>query len=205
MANKANNQTSPSAYDRFIQNGYYSYSSQAYKLNEAYPLEDDPLPSPRPARRKPAIKKKPKQSKKQKVQRGTPKAKTVLQVDMQNHRTFTPMTTLLFATFFIGLFSLVFAGAYVQAQNRRLSLLQADLRTLKQENNELEKDLYEGYDLLEIERIATAKLNMSKPEEHQIRTIYVPKQSYNAQYESAVEETTDAFSFAGLLSLFIKD
>jgi len=200
------NRRTNSSYDRYIQNNYYAYTSQAHQLaEEAYPLEyEDDADDIRPAR---PVRKVPRPAKKhrKKVQRGTPKAKPVVIIQMENKRILSPMGAMLLVVVFAGFFLCVAARAHTADRRLTLTSLQSDLKALTQENIELQKDLYEGYDLAEIELYATARLGMVKPEEHQIRTISVPKQSFSVQYDNTMEEPQVGFSFAGLMNLFIKD
>jgi|GEM_PF-1179275 len=205
-----------SGYDRYIQgSSYYSRTSQAYKL-EAYaqPAEEyepEPrrrAPSRKPSPAQPAVKAHPaKKVKKAKVQRGTPKPETVYQLNMQNHRAFSPMSFLLVAVVFVGILSWVASTAHAAQRRYALTVAQSALKTIKQENSDLMKDLYEGYDLADIEYIATAKLGMTKPEEHQLVHISVPKQSYSVQYDNTVEneQKLPLFSLSTLVNFFIKD
>jgi len=213
QANRRTTSTTASSYDRYIAGGYYSHTSQAYKL-EAYaqPAEYEPeRPARRPSpARKPATahpQRKVKKGKKAKIQRGTPKPKTVYKINMQNHRAFSPMSFLLIVVVFGGIVAWVSGTAFAAQRRYALSTAQATLKTIKQENSDLLKDLYEDYDLVDIEYVATVKLGMTKPEEHQIIHVNVPKQSYNVQYDNTTEENLEFsfFSLSSLMNFFVKD
>ena len=185
------------SYDRYLQSGYYSYSSQAHQLEE---VEEEYREYARPKRRPaPARKTKGKNVRRAKVQRGTPKPKTVYELDLQNRRVFSPTTFLLVAVFFLGVFAWLISMAYADQTRFTLSSAQNTLKTIQQENTVLEKDLYEGYDLVEIEQIATTRLNMTKPEEYQLVVVNVPRASYSVQYEDVPETQSSGFNLAALL------
>ena len=204
------NRNTASGYERYIQGGgYYSHTSQAYKL-EAYAQPAEEYEPPRRKRQapSPAVKARPpKRAKKGKVQRGTPKPQTVYKINMQNHRAFSPMGFLMIAVVFGGILAWVVSTAHADQRRYALTAAQNALKTIKQENSDLQKDLYEGYDLAEIAYLAAAKLGMTKPEEHQIVHVSVPKQSYSVQYDNPVENDSvlSSFNLSTLVNFFIKD
>jgi len=105
----------------------------------------------------------------------------------------------LVAVFFLGVFAWLISMAYADQTRFTLSSAQNTLKTIQQENTVLEKDLYEGYDLVEIEQIATTRLNMTKPEEYQLVVVNVPRASYSVQYEDVPETQSSGFNLAALL------
>ena len=56
--------------------------------------------------------------------------------------------------------------------------MRGELVLMQDEEAVLRAKISEEYDMIHIERIATMRLNMSKPKAHQIVYIHLPKQDY---------------------------
>ena len=197
MANRQTNRTNASdSYNRFLQSGYYSHSSQAYQLAEPYPEfeEESPEAPPAPARparrpapaqpsRRPAPARKP--ARREKVQRGT-KTRTVYEIDLQKKRAISLTTGVLIAVLFLGALSCVAAKAYVDQKYYQLATAQSSLRSLQRENASLQDELLKAYDLTAIKELAITKLNMCIPADYQMIHVSVPRTSYSVQYDATI-------------------
>jgi len=195
MAYKQTNRTYKSdLYNRYLQNGYYSHTSQAYQVALPYPEEEE-YPEERPARRQPVRRPAPTQKphskpvRRKKVQRGTKKAKTVYKIDTQNQRTVSPTTFVLISVIFLGILAWLSTTAYVDQKHHTLQSAQTALRTLQYENRALETDIMDGYDLKTIEQLATTRLGMVRPADYQVIHVSVPRTSYSVQFDTADAET----------------
>jgi len=205
-------QVNTNSYDQYIRNGYYSYSSTAYKLAEVYEPEVVEQDEPREIRRRRPAPRRPqpvqKRTRKQKPQRG--KQKTVqtpalsYEMAMEGKRVAPLLTIFMASILCLGVFAIVVSMARFEQRRQELRLAQNDLKTIQQENIELQATVYEGYDLAEIERRATL-LGLRKPEEHQLVYVNVPLQSYTVQYDTEPAQEEASFNFVNLTSLFFED
>lgn len=86
---------------------------------------------------------------------------------------------------------MIFNSTIVE-KRRNIKTLNAQLRQMKQENLSLQADISEQLDLKYIEKVATEKLKMAKPNKYQIVYIDVPKSNYTIQYST--QDSAEAVS-----------
>lgn len=102
------------------------------------------------------------------------------------------------ATFF--LFVIMFVGIFAINTKKEAEIVAntEELKKLEANNSILQNEITKNINLEEIEKIAKNKLNMQKPEAHQIVYINIPKQSYTVQYGDSGNnsEDTDENSFS---------
>ena len=123
--------------------------------------------------------------------------------EILNVRFFTlPLLITLFAIFF-GMVATASSSAVLRKSQTELNAMRHELVAMQDEEAVLRAKISEEYDMTKIERIATMRLNMSKPRAHQIRYISLPKQDYVihhgiAEYDGNPEGLADIIG--GLLN-----
>lgn len=188
------------SYNRLISQGYYQYGSHARQLQPEPEIYDDydnyDDYEERIAR--------PKRTRK-KVKRSKKVKNVAIEFSFGLKKKTSLMTyAMVFVISSSAIFCLIFM-ALTSQKKLEVTALKADLKQAQQNNIALQATIYDGYDLAEIEAVATSKLKMMKPEEHQIVRISVPEQSYITQYDNAPEEPKVQFSLSSMYNMVFKD
>lgn len=91
----------------------------------------------------------------------------------------------------------LFVSIYIGTMNLKMKTdvmdITKEIEQVKQDNANLETEFNKSVDLGKIEKLASEKLDMSKPRSYQIKYINVPKESYTKQH-MAQEETKTGIS-----------
>lgn len=91
---------------------------------------------------------------------------------------------------------------YIESQ---ITQLNSELKTVEEANLTLKTQISEQMDVKTIEELATTRLNMAKPEKHQIVYIDVKKPSYSLVVKhNEVEAVKDDFSLIDFLKMSLK-
>ena len=212
--------SSDSSYLRML----YQYSSEAHELAPE-PYED--IPQARPAKKKKPVQKKRVQQtqKTQRVQRKSDsqrryeryqKAKIRERAIKRSYmpkfvngeksasKTISPTVIGTLFIIFVGIFFYIWSTGYVTQKEIELKNMRNTLAAAQKSNLEARSQIYKGYDLDFIERYATSKLGMVKPEEHNKIYISVQKESYFAS-TGASEVTQSDQQTMSLLDLIMAD
>ena len=111
-----------------------------------------------------------------------------------------------FGVIFLMLIALIGIFASNNKMRTNVNIMTQKLKQLEENNDYLEAELAKNIDLEKVEKIATTKLGMQKPSNHQIIYINIPKQSYTVKYESKTsEEDNGSFKFEDILNFFKKE
>lgn len=108
----------------------------------------------------------------------------------------------------IFLMSILLIGIFASNNKMRtnVNIMTQKLKQLEENNDYLEAELAKNIDLEKVEKIATTKLGMQKPSNHQIIYINIPKQSYTVKYENKTsKEDEESFKFEDILNFFKKE
>jgi len=135
---------------------YYSYTSEAFQ-----PLPNEPEPKQRTKKRK----KKESKSRLQYRDVG------------QTSRIFSPLSLVTLVIMFAAALGIVMSSALIVDRQQTIRMLASELRQIEEDNNLLRTQISLSYDIREIERIASQRLTMGRPQPHQIVHIYVPRVS----------------------------
>ncbi len=155
---KTYNSYQKNALQRNSSQNYYSYGSIAYNPEHVYEEFETPL-------------------KRKVVARPKVKQKNYLLI-------------MIFAVIVIFVNCTLIMTSYAKVQNQRYqnTLLKQELVNLQSENHVKTADIQNQISLDYIETEAVNRLNMSKPQEYQIRYIDVPKESYTVHFSSEADE-----------------
>lgn len=177
-------------YNRLISQGYYQYGSQAHQV-QPEPEFDDDYEEEIIRRKRIRKARKPK------------KAAVEFSFGLKKKTSFmTYAMAIIIST--SAVFCLIFMAVVVQ-KKLQVNALKADLKEAKQNNAALQATIYDGYDLIAIENIATTKLKMMKPEQHQIVRVSAPEQSFIMQYQNNAEPKKDNFSFSSVYNMIFEE
>jgi len=97
----------------------------------------------------------------------------------------------LFAIFF-GMVATAASSAVLRKSHSELNSMRRELVLMQDDEAMLKAKISEEYDITQIERIATMRLNMSKPKAHQIVYIHLPKQDYVVHHGTQDYDTEPA-------------
>jgi len=106
--------------------------------------------------------------------------------------------------FFLGMISMAVFQAQIMDEQAQIKNSGAALYSLTQANNQLSADISNNYNLATIEKIATEKLGMSKPNPSQIIHISVPPSSYVEQCQPPQTDVSDNSLWQKITSLAAK-
>lgn len=125
-----------------------------------------------------------------------PTVKYKYEIDKNNKLSFA--TWLSISVIFIGSIVCLYFNASITQKIQNINDIGKKTTKQGEINANLLVKISNSYDLINIERIASTKLGMSKPQEYQIISIDVPKESYIVQYSTKNEEakTKKKFSFS---------
>jgi len=104
----------------------------------------------------------------------------------------------------------VVSYSMVATQTSKNNKLRTDLKAMQSRTAELSIEVTQSMDLVEIERIARTRLEMSEPQLHQIVHVNVPKENYTV-YLMEAEDTAyqkaeiSSNKFSAILNFFKKD
>ena len=79
---------------------------------------------------------------------------------------------------FLGMVSTASSSAVLRKNNSELNAMRSQLIQMQDEEAVLRARISEEFDITQIERIATTRLNMRRPRAHQIVYIHLPKQDF---------------------------
>lgn len=184
-------ETVNNAYNSFIQNGYYSYTSEAYKLAEAAAEESAPVR--RKVKANPTPVKKP---------RHKQRPEYVMVAAPLRRMSFLSVFTMF--VLLAGSFACLFSFAMISQKQLEINRLGKELKTSKEKVISLAADTETLYTAEEISTLAQTKLGMSKPKDYQIVEIEIPRTSYFVQYDYVSEPEPVKLSLAGIIELFLK-
>ncbi|MCL2699050.1 MAG: hypothetical protein FWE68_01930 [Defluviitaleaceae bacterium] len=107
----------------------------------------------------------------------------VVYVDiLANTQFFTWRLLVSLAAIFVGMIAITISSAILRQEFAGLNALRNEIALLQEEEASLRARIAEDYDVVQIERIATTRLNMSQPRAHQIVYITMPRQDYVVQH-----------------------
>ncbi len=181
-------------------NKYYQYSSEAYDLEPVLLPEDDfNEPQPRVVRKR----KKLTRSQRARTIRKRNQPKYVFEKQLERKVSIPAIVTS--CVLFAGVLAYLVSWGMCAVSTKEIQVLNDQLKAITDTNAAVASNANESYDLERIKEIATKRLGMVKPGEHQIMYIDAPKQNYFVQYnydESEVEQenvlgSTDLFSLFG--------
>jgi len=188
-----------SAYTQYISRSYYSNTSSAYALEPDYEYgyadcgyDGGETPFVIDGR----AAKPEKESKKRKLRKKSVKA------EKSEYRQRVPVFSFLIAAcIFTGMFGFLLSAMAISESKIELSSAMNELKAADDEVAELQADIYNMYDLNQIELTAASKLGMVKPEEYQIVYYSVPVRSYVTTYEQKPEPKQPEYGFFGFLNI----
>lgn len=122
----------------------------------------------------------------------------------QTHAKISALAVVTIALIFICALGVALSYAALYGKSLHIAQLNSDLKQKREQNAVLEAEIAKSYDLKEIERIATTKLNMAKPTASQIIPISVPKQSYRVPVEDVEPESQGETAFQMIKRFFNK-
>lgn len=179
-------------------NAYYNYSTEAYKYSP-----DIEYVRKRRKKRSSSSKKKINGTRKARIKNVK---KTRYEFVKQTGVLGDFKTYFIVGTFFVFLIFMLGSFAINSQKLDRINSLTTELKQLEESNSVLQTEIIKNLDLEKIEQIATTKLKMQKPAQHQIVYINVPKQSYTVQYNSVETNGSDEkFSFQNIWNVFFGD
>jgi len=135
---------------------YYSYTSEAF----SQPLRNEPIV-------------KPSKTGKKKVKKSGLHYRDVGETSAM----FSLYSLITLVIMFAAALAVVMTSAVIVDRQQQIRVLTAELRQVEEDNNMLRTQISQSYDLREIERIASQRLTMGRPQPHQIIHIYVPRTS----------------------------
>lgn len=173
-------------------NAYYNYNSEAYKYFPDY--ENKNVPLRRKQRR--TVKKT------ESPRKNYLKSKKVSRYKIASITNYSHSFKVFFAIFFTFVLSLGLICTYaLNTQKRdRINKLNTELKQIIENNDYLQTELAKNLDLSTVEKIATTRLGMQKPDTHQIVYINVPKQSYTMQYDTTTENNESKLDIKKIFS-----
>ena len=133
---------------------YYSYTSEAFQ-----PLRHNPAP------------------KGAKRTKNTRKSKLRYRDVGQTSRIFSPLSIITLVIMFAAAIGIVMSSALIVERQHTIRALTSELRQIEEDNNLIRTQISLSYDIREIERVASQRLMMGRPQPHQIVHIYVPRTS----------------------------
>ncbi|MCL2873870.1 MAG: hypothetical protein FWE29_02950 [Defluviitaleaceae bacterium] len=186
MAKRARDSRSPRR-QRHHYNGYsefYSPSSEAYDVyNIPYERHNRPKFEPRIVANRKKVKRKRASSKKPRFL-----------IDMNNRTRAAFMPYVALSVFFIGVIAVVFCGVRIIEMRMEINALAREHQELQSSNLLKSAQLARSHDLREIELLATTRLGMVTPAQHQIIHISVPRQNYVVQNLAVQDDDEGVFS-----------
>ncbi|MCL2851920.1 MAG: cell division protein FtsL [Defluviitaleaceae bacterium] len=109
-------------------------------------------------------------------------------------RAFSPLSIVTLVLLFAAALGIVMSFALIFERQTAIRSLTAELRQIEEDNNLIRAQISRSYDIREIERIATQRLMMGRPQPHQIVHIYVPVTSHTVpNMEAVTEEPSGGF------------
>jgi len=172
-------------------NQYYSNSSEAYEVEYDY---EDNTEEVRTTKRK--VKK---------VIRKKKKIGERYRYDTENKVKLSLTTYLIVIVIFSGLISFLSLNAQKSYLILSIEELQDNLKAKQEEVDEIKVSVAEGYDLREIEKIASTRLGMSKPQPHQIINITINKSDTISHGDATINtQTKENTNILGRISTFFK-
>jgi len=154
---------------------FYSPTSEARQ-----PLWNKPTAQPRP--------------KKVKKEKKAAKPKLEYRNVGQTSKAFSLLSLVTLVLLFAAALGIVMSFAIVADQANNIRSLTAELRQIEEDNNLIRTQIAQSYDIREIERIASQRLMMSRPQPHQVVHIYVPSTSHTVtNIQATPEEPSRAF------------
>lgn len=150
-----------------VNNYVYSNTSEAYEL---YPESEIP-------------------SRKRRTRRRVEPNKQI--VKTEEH-----MPVLMLQVVVCGVFmaALLFVSIYIGTMNMKVESdivkLSKEIEQVKQDNLNLATEFDKSVDLTKVEKVATERLDMTKPRSYQVKYIDVPKESYTKQHVAQEETKT---------------
>lgn len=183
MAGSRTRSTRTSGSPRRPRNGYsefYSYTSEAYDV-----LHDrhERYYKPRPVQRKNIVKRK-------RISSNKPK----YMIDMSNRSKVAFMPYVALFVFFAGLIAVVFCGVKIVEMRMEINSLSRRHQEILDTNMLKSAQLAKSIDLKEVEHVATTRLGMVKPAQHQIVRVSVPRQNYVVQSLAPEENNEGIFA-----------
>ena len=155
---------------------YYSYTSEAFSQPPEAPPERSS--SSRIKRRKKLVKK---------IRKASLRYRDV----GQTMGMFSPLSIATLVLMFFAALGIVLSSAMILDRQQNIRALTAELRQIEEDNNLIRTQISMSYDIREIERIATQRLTMGRPQPHQIVHIYVPRATQTiTNIETAPEAPT---------------
>jgi len=143
---------------------YYSYTSEAFQ----------------PLQREPERKKRVKKIRKPKLR--------YRDVGETSSR-FSLFSLITIVIMFAAALGIVMSSAMIVERQQNIRALASELRQIEEDNNLIRTQISMSYDIQEIERIASQRLTMGRPQPHQIVHIYVPRTS---QIITNIEQVQEA-------------
>ena len=167
-------------------NSRYNHSSSAIDYHQAYP---DGY----------------KKTKRKKVLRRIKKA-TIIRRVSNDKPTISKYTIITILIVFTGVMSIALNYSRISTDRAEIRALTSQLQRLQEDNNSLEFQISESYDLREIERIATTRLGMHRPRSHQVVFISVPVETFVVRRNNplAYERMEEDSPFQKVLDFFLK-
>jgi hypothetical protein len=164
---------------------YYQYSAAAYDLNGAFaePATDAdyaglpaeaPIKAPRRKRRKLT----PKERSKRIRERVSPKYIFVT----NDARKLSLSTIITVAMVFAGICAYLISLGLCSVGSSAVAAMEAEAKRISDGNLAVSSLAVESYDLQRVQDVATRKLGMVKPADHQLVYIKAPKENYFVQY-----------------------
>lgn len=174
--------------DLGYRNSYYNYSSEAYKY---YP-EYEEIQYPR-RRQKTRVKTKRKPVVSRRV---------IFKKETKANIADQFKTCVAISLVFAFSLALLCSFASTTAKREEINILTSNLKQLNESNSNLQSELQKNIDLNKIEKVASTKLGMQKPANHQIVYINVPKQSYTVQYNVNSDTIANSKKSVSLIEIF---
>ena len=103
-------------------------------------------------------------------------------------KSFSPLSIITVILLFAVALGTVMSFALIFERQAAIRSLTNELRQVEEDNNFIRAQISQSYDIREIERIATQRLMMGRPQPHQIVHIYVPVTSHTVPNTEVIPE-----------------
>jgi hypothetical protein len=115
-------------------------------------------------------------------------------IDMSNRSKVAFMPYVALFVFFAGLIAVVFCGVKIVEMRMEINSLSRRHQEILDTNMLKSAQLAKSIDLKEVEHVATTRLGMVKPAQHQIVRVSVPRQNYVVQSLAPEENNEGIFA-----------
>jgi len=96
----------------------------------------------------------------------------------QTSGSFSSLSIITLVLLFVVAIGIVMSFAMIADKTIAVRNMTNELRQIEEDNNLIRTQIAQSYDIREIERLATTRLMMGRPQPHQIVHIYVPRASH---------------------------